>query len=126
MTRALSNVFFTRDSCMSFAISIFCNLNWAKISLLSTDMRRLEIGTVVTNQGFSDWSGWSLRELPQELWFRVVRKGNDFALYISLDGETFVRTRMFYFSLAEKTIKVGAYACSPQKRSFRCILEDVY
>ncbi|MBE6451866.1 MAG: DUF1349 domain-containing protein [Alphaproteobacteria bacterium] len=102
------------------------SLNWGKISLLSTDMRKLEVGTVITNRGFSDWSNWPLSELPSELWFRVVRKGNDFALYLSLDGISFVRTRMFYFPQAESTIKVGAYACSPQKRSFRCILEDVY
>ena len=102
------------------------NLNWAKISLLSTDMRKLQIGAVVSNKGFSDWSSYPLVSLPQELWFRAVRRGNDFALYFSIDGVIFERIRVFYFPYAETSLKVGAYACSPQKRSFSCVLEDVY
>lgn len=101
------------------------NRNWAKISLLSTDMRKLQIGSIVTDGGYSDWATYPLNYLPNELWFRLVRKGQDFALSFSLDGSTFERVRIFYFPQAEDTIKIGAYACSPQKRSFSCILEDI-
>lgn len=102
------------------------NLNWAKISLLSADMRNLQIGTVVTNNGYSDWSGYSLRMLPSELWFKIVRRGNDFALSFSEDGSRFERVRTFSIPLALPSVKVGGYACSPQKRSFICVLEDIY
>lgn len=102
------------------------NRNWAKISLLCTDMRKLQIGSVVTDGGYSDWAVYPLNNLPDELWFRVVRKGNDFAMYFSVDGNSFERVRIFYFSQIEDAIKVGAYACSPQNRSFSCTLEDIY
>lgn len=101
------------------------SLNWAKISFLTTDLQRPQIGCVVCVNGVSDWSMWPLQKIPSDIWFKVSRKGKDFAFSFSVDGFNFTQTRVFSMPLASKKIKSGAYACSPQNRSFECVLEEI-
>lgn len=101
------------------------NLNWAKAGFLSTDLRMPQLGSVVTINGSSDWAAWSLEQLPQDLWFRLLRRGSDFILLASTDGEVFRQLRMFSLPDTPAEIKAGAYACSPQPRGFECVLEDI-
>ncbi len=99
--------------------------NWMKISILSPDMRNIQVGTVVTSDGNSDWSSHFLDSLPKEIWFKAIRQGNDYGVFYSLDGISFHQVRMFMLISADNNIKVGAYACSPQNRSFTCVLNDL-
>lgn len=100
--------------------------NWAKISLLSPDMRKIQIGCVVTKDGDSDWSSMPIEVKPKVIWFKAIRRTKDFMLFISLDGKEYNMIRMFSFLQADDTILAGAYACSPQNHKFKCILEDIF
>ena len=101
------------------------SLNWAKTSLLCTDISIPQLGCVISHHGNSDWSNFPLQSMPYDIWFRAVHRGNDFWLYYSVDGINFVQTRMFSLPLSDSSVKIGAYACSPQDHVFECILEDV-
>lgn len=100
--------------------------NWAKISLLSPDINKYQIGCVVTNSGNSDWSSMPIDVVPSVLWFKIIRRAKDFILFVSLDGKSYNMIRMFSFFHADDVIKVGAYACSPQNHNFKCVLEDIF
>ncbi len=99
--------------------------NCAKAGLLTTDLRLPQLGTVVTVAGTSDWASWPLQELPQELWFRLVKKDKDILFLASVDGTNFRQVRMFTIPKLADEFKIGAFACSPLKHSFSCILEDI-
>ncbi len=101
------------------------NLNWAKAGFLSTDLRAPQLGSVVTVKGCSDWAVWPLESLPQDIWLRLRRCGTDFLFFASTNGENFRQIRMFSLPDATVELKVGAYACSPQRRSFECVLADI-
>lgn len=101
------------------------SLNWIKTGLLTTDLRHPQLGSVVTLNGISDWAIYPLAELPQNLWLRLQRRGKDFLLFASVDGEDFFLLRMCGLPHLGDEAKVGAYACSPQKHSFVCTLAGI-
>jgi len=101
------------------------NLNWIKLGLLSPDVSSPQIGVVVSKQGSSDWSVTALPVDVQNLWFKIRRRGNDFILFYSLNGNKYTQIRMLHLSQAAKDMTIGAYACSPKEQSFDCILEDI-
>lgn len=101
------------------------NLNWAKGGVLSPDLYKPQLGTVVTNAGHSDWAVSPLYDYNADFWYRLRRKNGDFIIFYSVDGQNFQQIRLFRFWKAAETVKVGAYACSPQRAGFRCILENI-
>lgn len=101
-------------------------MNWAKISLMMPTLQSPQIGCVITNNGNSDWSITYLHKAPQEIWYRLVRHGDDFLLYFSEDDIKYHQIRLFNLNqLAMSTVKIGAYACSPQNIPASAVLEDV-
>lgn len=101
------------------------NLNWAKGGVLSPDLYKPQLGTVVTNAGHSDWAVSPLYDYNADFWYRLRRKNGDFIIFYSVDGQNFQQIRLFHFLEKADTVKVGAYACSPQRAGFRCILENI-
>lgn len=101
------------------------NLNWAKGGVLSPDLYKPQLGTVVTNCGHSDWAVSPLYDYNADFWYRLRRKNGDFIIFYSVDGQNFQQIRLFHFLEKADTVKVGAYACSPQRAGFRCILENI-
>ena len=102
------------------------SMNWAKLSFMSQDTAIPQIGSIVTNNGNSDWSITYLTDFQPEIWYRLVRRSNDFLFYYSLDGQKFRQIRLFDLNqLPMNTVKIGAYACSPQNCTAEAILEDV-
>lgn len=102
------------------------SMNWAKISFLSPDAANPQVGCIITNNGNSDWSIAYLEEYHDEMWYKLVRRGEDFLFYYSIDGQRYRQVRLFNLNqLAMRTVKIGAYACSPQNFSARAVLEDV-
>lgn len=99
--------------------------NWFKSSVMYQDSARPEIGSCVTNCGFSDWAGVPLPQGVEEIFYKVVRRGDDFAAFYSLDGENFIRLRQFYLINILPEIKTGAYICAPQDIDFHAVLENV-
>lgn len=99
--------------------------NWIKAGLLSSNPYQPQIGVVVANQGASDWSVVDIPEGVNDLWFQIKRRGKDFVVFYSLDGERFNRIRISHLPKAADGIKAGAYACSPKSERFECVLEQI-
>ncbi|MCQ2741259.1 MAG: DUF1349 domain-containing protein, partial [Alphaproteobacteria bacterium] len=99
--------------------------NWIKVGLLSPNQYSPQLGVVVAQRGSSDWSAVDLPSDIERLWFKIRRRGDDFIIWYSTSDENFKQIRMCHFSKAEKTMKIGAYACSPREEDFECVLEDI-
>ena len=99
--------------------------NWIRIGLLSANPFNPQIGCVVANNGSSDWSSFDLQNNVDELWFKIIRKSNDFALFFSYDGQRFNQIRLLHHSNFAKDAYAGAFASSPREDSFCCVMEDI-
>ena len=107
--------------------------NWFKASIEYENEAISRLGSVVTNQGYSDWA---TTDIPSTtcMWYRLSRRGSDFLIESSLDGTAFKQMRVFHLhALGETTaemgqrnppepaaqpIPFGVYACSPLNASF--------
>ena len=99
--------------------------NWIKAGLLSQNPYKPQIGVVVAALGSSDWSIVDLPNTCKDLWFKLRRRGKDFVIWYSLDGQDFKQIRMIHLSKALPAIDVGAYTCSPKEERFECLLEQI-
>ncbi len=99
--------------------------NWIKTSSEYIDARYSELGAVVTNLGYSDWSTTEIPSSIQRIWFRISRRGDDFLLQNSLDGEKWQQLRITHMHAAQETIQAGIYACSPKDGRFHCTFEQI-
>ncbi len=113
--------------------------NWFKASIEFENEEFSRLGSVVTNRGYSDWATTDI-PLPQMIWYRLNRRGPDFLIESSIDGESFQQMRVFHLQLlgetteamgktdpplpTEKTISFGLYACSPSQSSFRASFDQ--
>ncbi|MBY5947732.1 DUF1349 domain-containing protein [Photobacterium rosenbergii] len=116
------------------------NENWFKASIEYENEEFSRLGSVVTNLGYSDWATSDI-PLPNEIWYRLNRRGPDFLIESSLDGVTFKQMRIFHLhKLGETTaemgkcnpplpaqnkVSFGVYACSPLKSSFTARFTDM-
>lgn len=92
--------------------------NWLKASIEYEDEKRQHLGSVVTNQGYSDWATTEIAADVTEMWYRLSRRGQDFRLENSVDGQTFQQMRICHLHQARGRISFGIYACSPENSSF--------
>lgn len=92
--------------------------NWMKASVEAEDETISRLGSVVTNLGYSDWATTDIPAEMNPIWYRLSRKGQDFYIEHSLDGNHFQQMRMFHFHKPISKAQVGVYACSPLKSSF--------
>lgn len=99
--------------------------NWFKISVMSADEHNSVIGSCVTKNGISDWAGAPLPENCAELWYKIVRRGDDYVAFYSTDGALFVRVRQFALNSVDADIKIGAYICAPQDSGFKAVLDEI-
>jgi regulation of enolase protein 1 (concanavalin A-like superfamily) len=76
------------------------------------------LGSVVTNLGFSDWATTDISPKITVVWYRLSRRGQDFYIESSLDGNLFQQMRMFHIHNSITVARVGVYACSPLESSF--------
>ena len=107
--------------------------NWFKAAIEYENATFSRLGSVVTNQGYSDWATQDI-QLPREIWYRLSRRGPDFLVEYSLDGKAYQQLRIFHLhALGETTpdmgtqdppeapkkpVPFGLYACSPSESSF--------
>ena len=114
--------------------------NWFKASIEYENDKFSRLGSVVTNRGYSDWATSDIL-LPNDIWYRLSRRGPDFLIESSLDGVVFKQMRIFHLhKLGETTIDMGksnpplptqdtvnfgVYACSPMKSSFTATFTDM-
>lgn len=113
---------------------------WFKASIEYHDQAFSRLGSVVTNHGYSDWA---TVDIPSrgEIWYRLSRRGPDFLIESSDDGETFTQMRVFHLAaLGETTVemgrhdppdppaepaRIGFYACSPLDSSFEAVFDQI-
>lgn len=98
--------------------------NWLKAFIEYENEEYQHLGSVVTNQGYSDWATTEIDASIKEMWYRLSRRGNDFRLESSQDGQTFKQMRICHMSKAQGPVQFGIYACSPEDSSFKATFTD--
>jgi len=99
--------------------------NWMKASLEYDAANVSKLGSVVTNYGFSDWASKDISSAVTEVWYRLSRRGDDFCIESSLDGESYELMRIFHMFKPIEILNVGIYACSPQISTVEVLFEDI-
>ncbi len=99
--------------------------NWLKASIEYENDRIQRMGSVVTNNGYSDWASVDVDASIKAMWFRLSRRENDFCIENSVDGETFKQMRICHMFNVKDEIRFGIYACSPEHSSFRALFTDM-
>lgn len=92
--------------------------SWFKASVELDNDNIQRLGSVLTTRGYSDWASTEIAIDIKEVWYRLSRKEDDFAIEYSFDGDHYQLMRVFHFEAAKDDIPLGVYACSPKKSSF--------
>ena len=99
--------------------------NWLKASVEYENERIQRLGTVVTNNGYSDWASTDIDASVREMWFRLSRRGRDFCVENSCDGVHFQQMRICHMFGAGRRVSFGVYACSAEESSFTASFTDL-
>lgn len=99
--------------------------NWLKASVEYENEKFQRLGSVVTNNGFSDWATVDIPSDVKEMYYRLSRRENDFCIENSLDGVNYKQMRICHLFNANDEISMGVYACSPEESSFKAIFSDM-
>ena len=113
--------------------------NWFKASIENEDEKLSRLGSVVTNNGYSDWATTDILA-TNFMWYRLSRRGPDFLIEASSDGKNYRQMRIFHLhklgetteemgklnppKAPEQTVNFGLYACSPSVSSFNATFEE--
>ena len=113
--------------------------NWFKCAIEFENNNFSRLGSVVTNFGYSDWSSTNV-SLPGEIWYRLSRRGPDFLIESSIDGQHYSQMRIFHLHVlgvttedmgkqkpdlkVENRVRFGLYACSPVDSTFTARFTD--
>ncbi len=98
--------------------------NWVKASVEYENKQFARLGSVVTNLGFSDWASTDIPAEVTTMWYRLSRRGQDFCILNSFDGITYHQMRIFHIHHPINAARVGVYACSPLKSSFKAVFSN--
>lgn len=99
--------------------------NWFKASIEFEDGTIQRLGSVVTNNGYSDWATTDISADIKEMWYRFSRRESDFCIECSTDGKNFKQMRIFHMFAGAGSIKFGIYAASPTTGSFKATFTDM-
>lgn len=99
--------------------------NWLKASIEYEDGQIQRLGSVVTNNGYSDWATVDVDASIKSIWFRLSRREDDFCIENSSDGVIFKQMRICHMFHAKETIRFGIYACSPEDSSFQATFTNM-
>ena len=95
----------------------FDDQNWIKFAFENSDATGKSIVSVVTKDISDDANGVILED-HDEIWLRMIKKGNTFAMFWSVDGKDFRMTRVCAFPEAE-SVMIGVEAQCPVGDSAR-------
>lgn len=99
--------------------------NWLKAAVEYENSQIQRLGSVVTNNGYSDWASVDIESSKKSIWFRLSRRENDFYIENSNDGITFKQMRICHMFHIKDTISFGIYACSPENSSFKATFSNM-
>lgn len=94
---------------------------WLKTSVEGEIDEPFRLGSVVTNNGYSDWATQDYPEKEVHIGFRIERKGMDFTVYYQRPGDKWIQIRIAHLHLdgpGSAPLKCGLYACSPVQKGF--------
>lgn len=100
--------------------------NWIKASVEYENKDYAHLGAVVTNLGYSDWSTTRISPDCKSMWYRLSRRGSDFLIENSLDGQSWEQLRLCHLHKGEGKVRFGVYACSPEDSSFSAQFTDFH
>ena len=95
--------------------------NWLKASIEYENEKFQHLGSVVTNNGYSDWATTEIDSNIKSMWYRLSRREDDYCIECSEDGITFKQMRICHMWNGNGIIRFGVYACSPEDSSFKSI-----
>jgi len=99
--------------------------NWFKASVEYENEKYQRLGSVVTNNGFSDWATTDIEANIKSMYYRISRRESDYCIENSTDGKVFKQMRIFHLFKGDRKINFGLYACSPSKSSFEAIFSEI-
>lgn len=99
--------------------------NWIKGSIEYENEEFQHLGSVVTNDGYSDWATTSIAASIKMMWYRFSRREDDFCIECSLDGKSYNQMRICHMKKANDEIQFGIYACSPENSSFKAVFTEM-
>ena len=99
--------------------------NWLKGSVEYENEEFQHLGSVVTNNGYSDWATTAIPANVKTMWYRLSRREADYCIECSQDGQNFTQMRVCHMHKGSGKIRVGIYACSPEESSFKAVFTDM-
>ncbi len=99
--------------------------NWLKASIEYENSTYQHLGSVVTNQGYSDWATTAIDASVKSMWYRLSRRQDDYCIECSEDGIIFHQMRICHMQKGKGKIRFGIYACSPEDSSFKAIFSKM-
>ena len=99
--------------------------NWLKASIEYENESFQHLGSVVTNNGYSDWATTEIDSSIKNIWYRLSRREDDYCIECSFDGVNFKQMRVCHMFKGAGDIKFGIYACSPENSSFKAIFTNM-
>lgn len=99
--------------------------NWMKCSIEYENEKFQHLGSVVTNNGYSDWATTIIDTSIKSMWYRFSRREDDYCFECSTDGISFQQMRICHMNKGNGKIKFGIYACSPENSSFKAVFTNM-
>ncbi len=99
--------------------------NWLKASVEYENADFQHLGSVVTNNGYSDWATTEIPATVKTMWYRFSRREDDYCIECSDDGVKFKQIRVCHIHKGGGRIRFGIYACSPENSSFEAVFTDM-
>ena len=99
--------------------------NWLKGSVEYENESFQHLGSVATNNGYSDWATVAIPADVKTMWYRFSRRADDYCIENSVDGEHFSQMRICHMYGGVDRIAFGIYACSPEESSFTAVFTDM-
>ena len=99
--------------------------NWLKGSIEYENDEFQHLGSVVTNNGYSDWATCEIAADIKQMWYRLSRREDDYCIECSEDGKTFKQMRICHMHKGGGEISFGVYACSPEESSFKAVFTNM-
>jgi hypothetical protein len=103
--------------------------NWIKASTEYENNNHSRLGSVVTNNGWSDWATTDVSSNVQVRWYqiqsRLFSSLKDFLIEYSDNGISWHQIRVAHLHGNFDSLSVGIYACSPNKTGgFEAIFDN--
>ena len=99
--------------------------NWLKASVEYENEEFQHLGSVVTNDGYSDWATTTIPAQVKTMWYRLSRREDDYCIECSQNGLHFTQMRICHLLKGTGRIHFGIYACSPEDSSFKAVFTEM-